>query len=109
MAIAGHMVLHRYQVTSDQLLLATYQQTLNTVTLSARTSLLVIIVIHRGLRPLARVDLAFEQNVNLTVGPTFHLRQAEPGCHQTDESRSTPDVATLSTNYYTLASDVKTA
>lgn len=36
--------------------------------------LLVVVDIDNSLRPLASVDLALEQNVNLTVRSVLHLR-----------------------------------
>lgn len=47
------------------------------------------------LLPLAGWHLAFEQDVNLTVGQTFHLRQIEECRDQAAEAGETPDVTAL--------------
>lgn len=55
-----------------------------------------------GLLPLAGLDLALEQNVDLSVRSVLHLRKPDE-CHdQADETGTRPDITTLATEVGTL-------
>ncbi|KAG9571472.1 hypothetical protein KCU71_g30, partial [Aureobasidium melanogenum] len=61
--------------------------------------LLIIVDIDLGVLPVTRVNLALEQNIDLTVRSALHLRNAEVCGDETDEASTAPDVATLATDY----------
>ena len=57
--------------------------------------LLVIINIDHLLLPVPSIDLALEQDINLTVRAAFHLREMEVGRDETQKACSAPDVSAL--------------
>ena len=61
-------------------------------------SLLVIINIDDLLLPVPSIDLALEQDVDLTVRAAFHLREMEVRRDETQEACSAPDVSALATD-----------
>lgn len=72
--------------------------------------LLVGCDIDLGLGPLAGRDLALEQNVDLTVRATLHLRQVEVCQGEAKETSSSPNVTALATKvgllcYVSIRSD----
>lgn len=60
--------------------------------------LLIIVDINIGLSPVTSINLALEENVNLTVRSALHLRNAEICGDKTDETSTAPDVTALATN-----------
>lgn len=57
--------------------------------------LLVVLNIDHSLLPLASRDVTLEQDVNLAIGSTLHLRQEEVRQKKANKTGSTPDVAAL--------------
>lgn len=51
---------------------------------------------------MASIDLAVEQDINLTVRTILHLRQVEDCGNHADETSSTPDVTALASKVSTL-------
>ena len=70
----------------------------NIVSYYRNQHLLVIIDIDLGLLPVTSVNLALEQDVDLTVRSALHLRNTEVSGDKTDETSAAPDVTTLATN-----------
>lgn len=69
---------------------------------SSYLHLLVVLHIDNRFLPLASRDFALEQDVNLAVGSTLHLRQVEVCRDQAKKTGGTPNVATLSAKVSTL-------
>jgi hypothetical protein len=64
--------------------------------------LLVVLHIDNRLLPLAGWDLTVEQDINLTVRETLHLRKIEECRDQANEAGETPDVTALATKVSAL-------
>lgn len=64
--------------------------------------LLVVPNIDDRLLPLPGLHLALEQNVDLAIRPSLHLRDPPPGHGKAEESRATPDVAAFATEVTAL-------
>lgn len=62
---------------------------------SLNSPLLVVVDIDNLLLPVSSIDLALEQDVDLTVRAALHLREMEVCCDQTQEACSAPDVTAL--------------
>lgn len=58
--------------------------------------LLVSVELDDSLLPLAGRNLALEEDVDLTVRTTLHLRQEEVRHNETEETSASPDVTALS-------------
>ena len=58
-------------------------------------SLLVVVDVDDLLLPVPSIDLALEQNVDLTVRASLHLREMEVCRDETQEACSAPDVTAL--------------
>lgn len=65
--------------------------------------LLVVVSIDGCVLPLAGLNLAAEENVDLAVGAVLHLGEPPPGHGGTDESSASPDVSALATKVATLS------
>ena len=65
------------------------------LSLSSFPSLLVVLCIDDSLVPLAGIDFALEQDVNLTVGSVLHLRHVEVCQDEAEETGTSPDISTL--------------
>lgn len=63
---------------------------------------LVVLDVDNGLLPLARLNLAPEQDIDLAVGTALHLRNVPPCQGKADESRAAPDVSALATKVCSL-------
>lgn len=65
-------------------------------------SLLVVGGVDNRLLPLAGLDLALEENVDLAIGAVLHLGEPLPGHEGTNECCAGPDVSALATKVTTL-------
>jgi hypothetical protein len=65
-------------------------------------NLRVVLNIDDCFLPLASRYLALEQDIDLTVGPTLHLRKEKVGHNEAKETSGTPHVAALSAKVTTL-------
>jgi hypothetical protein len=70
--------------------------------LSRPSHLLIVLDIDDRFFPFASWDLTLEQDVNLAVRSTFHLRQVDVCCDEANEAGGTPDITTLATKVSTL-------
>ena len=64
--------------------------------------LLVVVDVDNRLAPLASRNLALEHDIDLTVGPTLHLRDVEVRHDEAHKASGTPDVTTLAAKVTTL-------
>ncbi|KAG9711300.1 putative sugar transporter, partial [Aureobasidium melanogenum] len=69
-------------------------------TFVCRLEAIVNLRLTTSLLPVTSIDLALEENVNLTVRSTLHLRDAEVCGDETDETSTTPDVAALAADFW---------
>lgn len=67
-----------------------------------KKNLLVVVDVDDGLLPLAGLDLAPEEDVDLADGAALHLGKPDPGHDEAHEARRAPDVTALATKVDTL-------
>lgn len=71
-------------------------------------NLLVVLHIDHSVLPLASRDFTLEENVNLAIGSSLHLRQEEIRQDEANKTSSTPDVAAFTAEVRLLEIDQQT-
>lgn len=62
----------------------------------SRKHLLIVVGVDNSLGPLASLDAAVEQDIDLTVRATLELRKPDPRHDEAHKTRSSPDITTFS-------------